>query len=266
MSDQNPDDKPVNITSTTEIKIDNIADSGQVTAFKTTGPVQNLYLVQNIQAGTVVAGAAARQPGVLAAPRSRQAFYGRADQVTQAGSVLQQGQTVLLYGLGGIGKTALPARSPGAWKAHQISRGACCGSRMSAEPRSRQFATLSPAAWATTRSLNMPLEAKPDATRQLLGSQRTCCWCWIVSKTPSPPRISWIPACRRICPCLATSRRLHTSFHQPLEMPALEREEAIALFQDRSKITNQRRHGRRHLRPIGKSSPGARYRRQPGAH
>ncbi len=238
MTDQ-PQEKPVNITSTTDIKVGKIEDSGQLTAFKAAGPVQNLYLVQNIQAGTVVTGAAARQPGALTAPRSRQAFFGRVNQIAQASAALQGGQTVLLYGLGGIGKTAL---------AGEVAR------RMEGTPAFQGGvlwvsdvggAPLPAICDAVARNLGddqipqYPPEAKPDAIRQLLGSRKNLLL--VLDRLDDPITAQdFMDTCLpQDMPLLATSRRLHTSFSDPLEMPALERDEAIALFQDRSKITNQ---------------------------
>jgi tetratricopeptide (TPR) repeat protein len=239
MSDQTPEDKPVNVTSTTDIQVGKIADGGQLTAFKATGSVENLYLVQNIQASTVVAGAVARQPGALTAPRSRQTFFGRDEKIAQANHALQDGQSVLLYGLGGIGKTALAGEVARQMEGTPAFQGGVLWlSDVGGAP-------LPAICDAIARNLGddqitqFPPEGKPDAVRQLLGSRQNLLLVLDRLEDPATAQDFMDTCLPQDMPMLATSRRLHTCFSDPLELPALKREEAMALFQDRSKVAGQ---------------------------
>ncbi|MBM4430151.1 MAG: CHAT domain-containing protein, partial [Chloroflexi bacterium] len=162
-------------------------------------------------------------------PTARHPLFGRQGQLDGVTAALRAGQTVLLYGMGGIGKTALAA----AVAERLLKERACQDGLLWVSDVGK--APLTALCDAVARHLKdediprLPAAAKPDATCALLQGRDLL----LVLDDLAAPEVAqaFLRGCQpRGRPLLATSRHWQRGFDRDERVDKLERPDATALF------------------------------------
>jgi tetratricopeptide (TPR) repeat protein len=204
-------------------------------------------------------------PRVHVPPAARHPLFGRAAELAQITAALRERRTVLLHGMGGIGKTALaaaaaqdlfhPAELSGAGfyptklgeagfhptklgEAGHADGGFVDGVLWASEIGA---ATIAAVCDAVARGLGddtvprLPPPAKPDATRALLAGRKLLLVLddLAAAETAGVFLACCLPAGIAL---LATGRQRHPDFDLDLPIRPLARDDAMALFRDRAKM------------------------------
>jgi tetratricopeptide (TPR) repeat protein len=213
---------------------------GEQTATKTsivTGPVA--VGEQVIQAGGDVVLQVYRTPArvrrVHAPPGTRHQIFGRDPELERITTALQEHRTVLLHGMGGIGKTALAAEA--AQRLHATATFAD-GVLWLSEIGTASIATICDAIARHLGDKEIPKmtpQDKLDSTRELLATHNLLL---ILDDIASPDAAqTFLNCCRPTgIGLLATSRQRHLVFDEDVPLRPLDHDAAIALFRDRANM------------------------------
>jgi tetratricopeptide (TPR) repeat protein len=201
---------------------------------------EELNILQEIR--TIVVGRHEKPDDarVLAPPASRVKLFGRDADLTRAQNALQAGQTVLVHGMGGIGKTALALEV--AKRLHE-SKAFPDGVLWINEVGRADVTSICDAVARALGNDTIPKLAADDPlqrqqklldTRQLLESKRLVL---ILDDLGSPQTAReflehCLPANRGV---LFTSRRADLEHQESIELETLLRADAKRLFEDRAK-------------------------------
>jgi tetratricopeptide (TPR) repeat protein len=196
--------------------------------------------VDKVEGGVTVTlptyGTPARAPRLHVPPAARGRFFGREELLAEVTAAVLQRQPTLLYGVGGIGKTALAAAAAQRLHAERaFGGGALWVSEVGQAP-------LAAVCDAIARQLGdeeiprLPPPAKPDAVRDLLADRSDLLLVLDHLRDYRTAR-SFVEDCLPAkVALLATSRSRHTAFEADFRVGRLSRAEAAQLFRDRARL------------------------------